>query len=68
MKCASSVKFAGAMRAVPVEAAARSTTVARLVREQTGGSTRPSVSVTRSPARTLRKADMCWQPGKARVH
>ena len=44
--------------AVPVEAAARSTTVARLVREQTGGSTRPSVSVTRSPVRTLRKADM----------
>lgn len=47
------------MRAVPVEAAARSTTVARLVREQTGGITRPSVSVTRSPAKTLRKADMC---------
>ena len=51
------------MRAVPVEAAARSTTVARLVREQTGEITRPSVSVTRSPAKTLRKADMYKQRG-----
>ena len=46
------------MRAVHVELATKSTTVARLVRELTGGSTRPNVNVTRSLAKTLRKEDM----------
>ena len=51
------------MRAVRVELATKSTTVARLVRGLTGGSTRPNVNVTRSLAKTLRKEDMSLQLG-----
>ena len=58
------VKSVGVRRPVPVGAAAKSTTVGRRARGQTGGSTRPSVSLTRSLARTLRKADLYLQPGK----